>query len=120
MSMKKLVYFVVFGILMAWTPAQAQASSVSEGEEFVLVLPDNGQFDRVEFPRKNFIIKRGGIADMKTVDGNTVVVRSVENEDGQVYLLLARKDGRKFFRHLPEVRAKWPEALDEGELRQGR
>jgi hypothetical protein len=103
---------------MAWAPARP--SSVSEGEAFVLILLENGHFDRVEFPRKNFIIKRGGIADMKTVDGNAEVVRSVENENGQVYWVLARKDGRKFFRHLPVVRAKWPEALDDGELRQRR
>ena len=115
--MKKLICFATFGMIIACAPLFAQTSSVSEGATFELVMPENGSFDRVAFPRKNFIIKRGGIADMKTVDGSTVVVQSVENKHGQVFLVLARQDGRKFFRHLSVVRAKWPEALEEGELR---
>lgn len=114
--MKKAIVFTILGFFGAASMAHAQANAVASGQEFELMLPDNGTFEHVDFPRKNFIIKRVGIADMKSVDGNTVVVDRIERKEGQVFAVLRRKDGRKFFRHLREVRAQWPEALNKGEL----
>jgi hypothetical protein len=114
--MRKAIVCTILGIFGAVSIAHSQATSVTSGQEFELILPDDGNFEHVDFPRKNFIIKRGGIADMKSVDGNTVVVDRIERKDGQVLAVLRRKDGRKFFRHLREVRAQWPEALNQGEI----
>ena len=114
--MRKEIIIAVFGIFTGFSMANAQTSTVASGEEFELMLPDNGTFEYVDFPRKNFIIKRVGVANMKSVDRNTVVVDRIERDDDQVFAVLRRKDGRKFFRHIREVRAQWPEALDKGEL----
>ena len=72
----------------------------------------------IDFPRPNFIIKRGGIANYKRVEGNKVVVTSVkEKKDGSLQVKIKRADGMRFFGSHTIVSADLKDALETGELR---
>ena len=111
--------FVFISILMAFLPLQsalAQEPQVKEGMVLKLVKPE-GDFVHLQVPKKNFIIKQGGLANMHSLNGNHVVVEKVQQLGDQHKVVLRRKDGRKFFRVYPTLTAHWPEALEAGELR---
>lgn len=111
----KSLYLSVLALLFTGTTTLAQATTVREGEAFQIEKPD-GDFQHIRFPRKNIIIKRGGLAHMGQVDGLTVVVERVDRQNGRQVVVLRRQDGRKFFRNFKTVTAYWPEAMESGEL----
>ena len=108
---------VLFAILAGIFSSQAQASTVEAGDIFTLQVPENNRFDYVDVPKPNILIKRGSVATVKGLNQRKVVVKEVIREDGQVRLLLAATDGKKFFRHYRTLPASWPEAVNYGELK---
>ena len=115
-AMRTRHFFMIFLFLVGTAGLSAQISEVQEGQVLELILPDDGDFNHLVVPRKNFIIKRGGVPDMKTLDGNRVVVTSVKETSRGTRIVLKREDGRKFFRSFPTLTAHWPEALESKEL----
>lgn len=111
----KRVFFTLLTILLAGQLSYSQAVTVQEGAEFRIEKPE-GTYQHIQFPRANFIIKRGGIANMAATDGLTVVVDRVSRKNGNQVVILKRKDGAKFFRNFRTVAAHWPEAIEAGEL----
>lgn len=85
----------------------------TQSEVYHLALPESGSFSSVDIPKKNFIIKKGGIADIGTLHGVYVIVKEEKN-NGKV--ILARKDGKHFFNAFPVIHADLEEALAAGEL----
>lgn len=113
--MKKTVFIVLFSIFTL--QLGAQQLPVQQGEVFIIKKP-SGDFSHINFPRKNFIIKRGGIANMKAVSGLPVVVTRIDQTiDGSTEVTLERRDGLKFFRNFRTVTADLEAALNAGELR---
>ncbi len=106
--------------LCTFTSAQDQQQvAVQEGAIFTIGNPSSAKYRHINFPRKNFIIKRGGIANMKALKGKKVeVVRYAYTSDGRTEVTLKPLDGGKFFRHFPTVKAHLEDALRLGELRQ--
>lgn len=116
--MKNILFFAAFIIFSISLTAQQSQVQVSEGDEYTIHVPVSSEFHHIHFPRKNFIIKRGAIPDMKKVYGTKVVVTSVDYDDmGQAEVTLERADGRKFFRNFRSVEADLAEALSSGELK---
>lgn len=115
--MKKVV--LIMGLFFAFgLHAQNKIDQVAVGDIMVIQEPAGGNYEHIHFPRKNFIIKRGGIADMKRVYGSKVVVSAIITKDNNnTQLTLKRRDGRKFFRYLPSVKADLENALQAGELK---
>ncbi len=101
------------------TSMMGQTQTVREGDVFQ-IRSYGAEFRYLHFPRKNFIIKRGGIADMKQVHGKRVVVTRIEDSPQGKVAVLARQDGGKFFRRFATVKAHWPEAISNGELQPAR
>lgn len=119
--MKLRMFFTVCCLtLFTITSAQVkQQVPVQEGAIFTIGNPSSAKYKHINFPRKNFIIKRGGIADMKTLKGKKVeVVRYAYTSDGRTEVTLKPLDGGKFFRKFPTVKAHLEDALQLGELRQ--
>lgn len=115
-AMKKTLLLAVFILLTSTYGLSAQSVPLQEGQIMRIILPEDGTFNHLKFPRKNFIIKRGGIADMKSVDANLVVITDIRDTSSGTQIVLKRQDGRKFFRAFPSVTATWPAALETGEL----
>jgi hypothetical protein len=90
---------------------------IQEGTVLTIAPPASAEYQHIHFPRKNFIIKRGGIADMKSVFGKEVEVVAYSYTDkGDTKVTLKRRDGKKFFRNFSTVDAHLEDALSAGEL----
>lgn len=116
MSMKKMIFFAVFSFVIGSLQAQQVGATVNEGDVFTISDPSGPEFNHLHFPRKNFIMKRGGVPDMKKVKGLQVVVTAVDSNNGKTRVTLERRDGGKFFRHYRTVDASLDQALASGEL----
>lgn len=100
------------------TAQDNQQVPVEEGTILTIERPVGTEYHHIHFPRKNFIIKRGGIADMKSVYGKQVeVVAYTYTDEGDAKVTLKRTDGKKFFRNFRTVDAHLEDALSSGELK---
>ena len=94
------------------------AQDVVKEDLLIIGEPSGSRYLHIDFPRKNIIIKRGGIASFKSVIGEEVIVESTsKNKRGSTMVTLRRKDGIKFFRHYRTVKANLDKALASAELR---
>ena len=104
--MKKIIFAV---LLMVGT---LSINAQSDRPEVVKEVKD------IDFPRANTIIKNGGIANYKKMEGVKVVVTAVkEKKDGTLQVKIKRTDGGRFFGIHTVVSADLRDALESGELR---
>ena len=98
--------------------AQESDNQISEGSIYTLSDPTGHTYKHIDFPRRNIIIKRGAIANYNSLVGMEIVVKElIKDSDGSTTAILARKDGRPFFRFYPTVEANLEKALAIGELK---
>ncbi|NNK75388.1 MAG: hypothetical protein HKP42_04915, partial [Maribacter sp.] len=96
---------------------QIEQHNIQKGDVLTIEEPSASDYRYVHFPRKNFIIKRGGIADMKTVIGKKVEITDYTyTSDGSTEVTLKLLDGKKFFRKFPTIKANLEDAISSGEL----
>lgn len=109
----------VIACVFALFTASAQENNISTlevGDVLVLGEPAGSHYKYVDVPRKNFIIKRGGIADMSSLSDRAVVITDI-SYGKETKITLKRKDGKKFFRVYNTFTANAEDALENGELR---
>ena len=117
--MKNRAFFIKL-MLFLLCPFFLMAQEIEVGDILVIGKSDGAQYEHLLFPRKNIIIKRGGIADMKQVAGLEVEVTAYSyDSSGNALVTLKRTDGGKFFRSFREIKARFEPAIQEGELIQG-
>ena len=116
--MRKSIVFVAFLFCAISFQAQSTGYNITAGDILVLGQPSGSKYAHIEFPRKNTILKRGAIADFKSLIGKHLVVQRIETgkNDADVVILI-RKDGLNFFRFFPEAKANVYKAFEAGELR---
>ena len=120
--MKKLFFAVLFMVATLGINAQSGSpevlKEVKEGDILRIGRPDAPSFKHIDFPRANTIIKNGGIANYKKMEGIKVVVTSIkEKKDGTLQAKIKRTDGGRFFGLHTVVSADLWDALESGELR---
>jgi hypothetical protein len=120
--MKHLFFAMLFTYASVSVNAQnnshATSQEVEVGDMLEIGRPLAPWYKHIDFPRPNFIIKRGGIANYKRVEGNKVIVTSIkEKKDGSVQIKIKRADGSRFFGSHTMVSADLKDALKTGELR---
>ena len=104
-------------VLNAQSSMDQMTTQVKVGDVFEIGTPESNTYKYIDFPRANFIIKRGGIANYKRVQGEEVVVTDVkEKKDGTTQIKIKRKDGGRFFGSHSVVAADFHDALASGEL----
>lgn len=116
--MNKLVFLTIL-ILFA-LPLQAQNEpQVEVGDILTISQPQEGNnFKYLNLPRANFIIKKGGIANYKSLINSRVEVVDIKTDaDGGQKVILKREDGRKFFRSFPTISANLEDSMEAGELK---
>lgn len=116
--MKNITPIIILAVLafLLHTPLQAQETKI--GDQFIIGTPVHHSYAHIRFPRKNFIIKRGGIADIKQVSGVAVIVEAISYDgNGNTMVRLIRKDDGKFFRSYGHVNAALEKAIKKGELK---
>ncbi len=116
--MIKFVIAAVFSVGMLQAQTDEIKNQVEVGDVFQIGRPGANEYKHIDFPRANFIIKKGGIANYKKVEGNYVVVTSVkQKKDGSTEIKIKRNDGGQFFGTHTQVTADYNEAMEAGELR---
>lgn len=114
-SVLVLAFFLCLGGMLK---AQDTGTTISEGDIVELGKAPGSNYQHIDFPRKNFIIKRGAIANFNALVGKKLVVARIETDkNGNPEAVLKRKDGRNFFRFYPTVKAEVSKALQNGELK---
>ena len=116
--MIKYVIALMFSVsLLNAQNANQDATNVKVGDTFEIGKPKTNSYKHINFPRANFIIKRGGIANYKRVEGEKVVVTAIkEKKDGTTQIKIKRINGNRFFGSHTVVSADLKEALESGEL----
>lgn len=121
----KYIDMIKYAIALLFSVSVLNAQSVTEqvvtdvqvGDVFEIGKPKANQYKHIAFPRANFIIKRGGIANYKRAEGKMVVVTAInKKKDGTTEIKIKRKDGGRFFGSHNVVSANFDEALNTGEL----
>ncbi|WP_335965231.1 hypothetical protein [Galbibacter sp. PAP.153] len=113
--MKKRLFIAVFSFFAFL--AQAQDKEIKLGDVLKINSIPEATFQHIELPKKNIIIKRGGVPDYKTVHNNEVVVTKLTtNHEGEQMATLKRKDGRNFFVSFPLITANVTRAIAEEEI----
>jgi len=115
--MRKSFLFMIFFSTALMLSAQTTSNVLTEGETVVLGKPSGADYQNIEFPRKNIIIKRGAIPNFNALVGEKLIVESIETDkNGNSKAILKRKDGRKFFRFYQTVEADLSSALESREI----
>ncbi len=119
--MKQLIFAILFAVgsiaLYANEANGIKPQEVQVGDVFKIGDPDAPRYRHINFPRPNFIIKKGGVANYNRLKGNKVMVTAVkEKKDGTIEVKIKRTDGTRFFGSHREVSANLKAALDTGEL----
>ena len=115
--MKKGLLFILFSFLFVFVQGQdIKNTSVNIGDTFVIGDPSNSQYKHLKLPRPNFIIKKGGIVNFKSLKNTKVKVVAVRTKNEKSYVTIRRSDGGKFFGSHPTLNAYLEESLEQGEL----
>ncbi len=110
-----IISFMIFYVLEF--NAQIQSHSVRTGDILVINQTADQNYKYINLPRVNFIIKKGGIADFKSIVGSMVQVTGVKkNKLDETIVGLQREDGKKFFNSFPSITANLKSAIEAGEL----
>ncbi|WP_343488106.1 hypothetical protein [Allomuricauda sp. d1] len=96
--------------------AQDYQDLVKVGDELIIATPVSSDYKYIDVPRKNFIIKRGGIANIKSLKNRKVIVENIENKGGDVEVTFTPADGGKFFNVYKKMNADLNDAIENGEL----
>lgn len=116
--MKKTVLIMTFLFCTVGLTAQIDNYDLKEGDIVELGETSGTHYRNIEFPRKNIIIKRGAIADFKSLVGRKLRIEKLEtNKNNEAIATLKRTDGLNFFRFYPQVKANISKALTSGELK---
>ncbi len=121
MVMRQLIIAMMFifsGLFMNAQEGKAVLpQNIQIGDILKIGAPEARQYKYINFPRANFIIKRGGIANYKGMKGYKVMVTDIkEKKDGSLKVKIKRADGGRFFGSHTVVSAHLNNALETGEL----
>jgi len=87
------------------------------GDKLVINQPSQQSYNYIEFPRLNFIAKRNGIANYKSVFGARVIIKNVTTKnDGSIMVEIELENEKKFFGYLKNVKANYNKAIESGEM----
>ncbi|MEP3836769.1 MAG: hypothetical protein ABJM36_03940 [Algibacter sp.] len=119
--MRKYVLATVIGLGVLTMNAQdfnSKSIAVEKGDVIEIGKPSTFKYKHIKFPRANFIIKRGGIANYKAALGDEVVVTNVDaTKNGVTKVDVKRKDGKRFFNTVSTVSINFEDALAANEIK---
>lgn len=117
--MKQVCYLLFFVASMAFAsnnPSHLK-NEPQIGDVLIINKTNANGYQHIYFPKLNFIAKKGGIANYHIVEGNHAVIKNVEiNQNGDTIVYLERKNHKKFFGCLNEVKANYTKSLENGEM----
>lgn len=112
------ILFVLFGLVAGMLSAQEKFDDlVTIGDTLFIGEPSSNSYEYIDVPRKNFIIKKGGIANISSIENNTVTITDIEkSKSGETIVTFKKADGNKFFKAYRKLSANLNGAINSGEL----
>ncbi|WP_282043442.1 hypothetical protein [Winogradskyella flava] len=112
--MKKIFFTLLFFGCCFLISAQTEPKV---GDELIIEAQDGPTYHHIKFPKLNILVKRGKVANYKSVHGNVVIIDDViTDKDNNTYVVLKKKDGSKFFGFLTKVKANYEKSIASGEM----
>lgn len=112
------ILFVLFGLLAGIVSAQEKFDDmVTVGDTLYIGEPSQNTYEYIDIPRKNFIIKKGGIANISSINNTTVTITNIKkSKSGETIVTFKKADGNKFFKAYRKLSANLNGAINAGEL----
>ena len=96
--------------------AQIKVPVVNIGDELKIATVPSNDYEYIEVPRKNIILKRGGILNFSKFSNSTVIIKDLVYEKETAYAIIERADKRRFFKAFRTLTVDIEAALEAGEL----
>ncbi len=97
--------------------SQDSTSHFNEGNVFQIGNASDINYKHIHFPRANFIIKKGGIANYTNIKGQKVVITSIkEKSNGKQVATIKLTNSRRFFNSHKYITVDIDEAVKNKEL----
>ena len=116
----KILFLLLTGLLVTGAYAQEDSydATVKVGDELIIGQTTNGSYQFIKVPRKNFIIKKGGIANMGSLVNNKVEITKIKKDRSNTTIVTFRRtNNTKFFNVYKTLSADLNKAMSKGELR---
>ncbi|RZT00021.1 hypothetical protein [Aquimarina brevivitae] len=117
--MKKFVFFnfMAFVLCLSVSFSAISDQDIKVGEELTLASPSSNNYAYINFPKNNFILKKGGILNFKSLPGTKVVVTEINSaNDGNTVVTVKRKDGGTFLNSLRTLTIHYEKAIESNEV----
>lgn len=114
----KLILTLLLSFFTGLIYAQDMETDTKVGDEFYIAEVDNNNYEHIEFPRSNFIIKKGGIPNYDSVKGENVEITSIkEKKNGNIIATIKLTSNKKaFFNSHKHVKVDIENAIKNKEL----
>lgn len=95
---------------------QISGEKFAIGDTYFIGQPSGQDYNHIKFPRRNFIMKRGGLPNYKNLIGKEILVTGTRVRNDRQEVTIKRMDGLNFFGSYPEVKVDIENAIQSGEL----
>ncbi|WP_296638512.1 dihydroorotase [Polaribacter sp.] len=97
--------------------SQKNSDSVKVGDIFTIAKVEMNNYKHIKFPKDNFIIKKGGIANYKNIVNQKVKITALEEKkNGKTQATIQLTSGRSFFKSHKYIKVDLKKALSSKEL----
>lgn len=97
--------------------SQNSTSDFNSGDVFLIGKIDHNDYKHINFPRPNFIVKKGGIVNYKNIEGEKVIITSIKEKGNKKHVATIRLvEPRKFFNSHTYVTVDIDKAIKSKEL----
>jgi len=115
MKTKLFTFLIMFCSAIMYS--QNESTNFEVGDVFTIAEVEHNDYNHINFPRANFIIKKGGLPHYKNIKGAEVEVTSLrEKKSGAVVATLQLSSKKSFFNSHKYVTVDLEKALRENEL----
>ncbi len=113
-----IAFLMICGLMSYQVNATIIDNNPEVGDRLLIQSPENTTYKAVNMPKLNFVVKKGGVANYKSVQNTLVeVVKISKNKKGESVVTLQRVDGAKILGLKKSVSANYDQALQLGELK---
>ena len=113
-----IAFLMICGLMSYQVNATNIENNPEVGDRLLIQSPENTTYTAVNMPKLNFVVKKGGVANYKSVQNTLVeVVKISQNKEGENIVTLQRVDGAKILGLKKSVSANYNQALQIGELK---
>ncbi|MFV9483601.1 hypothetical protein ACNI3T_07165 [Christiangramia sp. ASW11-125] len=113
-----IAFLMICGLMSYQVNATNIDNNPEIGDCLLIQSPENTTYTALNMPKLNFVVKKGGVANYKSVKNTLVeVVKISKNKKGESVVTLQRVDGAKILGLKKSVSANYDQALQIGELK---